>query len=270
MVTGMTGDCATLALEGTRLGPVEWVSETGSTNTDLMARAALGASEGLVLVADHQTAGRGRLGRRWEAAPGSSLLLSVLLRPCVPVDQVPLVTMALGLSALEVCEAVSGAELGLKWPNDLITADRDYRKLGGMLAESVIRAGVADVVVAGIGINVDWPQDLPAELAASATAINLLDAASSAKPDRETVLTDLMVNFAARYDALDDRAGRRTTLGEYRERCLTIGQPVRVERASGELTGLATDVDDEGRLLLETATGYEPVAVGDVVHLRPA
>src|SRR5687768_9699564 len=116
MVTGMPGDRAKQALSGTRFG-VRWVTETGSTNADLLEAARDGAAEGAVLVADHQSAGRGRLGRSWEAPPGASLLMSVLLRPTLALDQVHAVTAAVGLAAAYACHAVAGFRPGLKWPN---------------------------------------------------------------------------------------------------------------------------------------------------------
>src|SRR5918997_216125 len=134
-----------------RFDDVRWVEETDSTNTRLLDEARAGAPEGVVLVADHQTAGRGRLGRRWEAPPGSSLLVSVLVRPDVPVGRAHLVTMAAGLAASDACEGVAGARPGLKWPNDLVVDDA---KLAGLLAESVVDGVDLRALVVGMGLNV--------------------------------------------------------------------------------------------------------------------
>ena len=138
----MTGDRARSALADTRFGDLRWVAETGSTNLDLLDEARSGAPEGLVLVADHQTDGRGRLGRTWAAPAGSSLLVSILLRPDLGPDHVFAATMAVGVSAVEACAEVAGLAPALKWPNDLIVVAPDdassVRTLGGMLTESVV------------------------------------------------------------------------------------------------------------------------------------
>ncbi len=125
MVADVKGSSATSRLVGTRFTEVRWVDETGSTNADLLSAAAEGAGEGLVLVADHQTAGRGRLDRTWEAPPGSSLLVSVLLRPAVTVDDAFLVMSAAGVAAVDACHDVAGLRPGLKWPNDLVVVAGD-------------------------------------------------------------------------------------------------------------------------------------------------
>jgi BirA family biotin operon repressor/biotin-[acetyl-CoA-carboxylase] ligase len=134
-----------------RFGDVRWLEETDSTNTRLLEEARAGAPEGRVLAADHQTAGRGRMGRRWEAPPGSALLVSVLVRPALPLGRAHLVTMAAGLAASDACEALAGVRPGLKWPNDLVVDDA---KLAGLLAESVVEGDALRALVVGMGLNV--------------------------------------------------------------------------------------------------------------------
>ncbi len=177
-------------LAGTRFDDVRWFDRIDSTNRYLLDRAAEGAPEGLVAVADEQTAGRGRLGRTWVAPPGSALLVSALLRPRLAVDRTHLVTLAAGLAALDAVRALTGVQAGLKWPNDVVVDDR---KLAGILAEA---DGVGAVVV-GMGCNVR-PDVLPADLASIATAVSL---------DRG----ELLVAWLRAYDALARRArlGRR-------------------------------------------------------------
>src|SRR5690349_15935960 len=143
MVTGMPLERAKQGLEGTRFR-VRWVDETGSTNHDLLAAARAGEPEGLVLVADHQSAGRGRLGRVWEAPPGASLLMSILLRPVLGLADAHAVTAAVGLAAAYACEAVAGFRPGLKWPNDLVVGPR---KLAGILAETNLQGDRLDALV---------------------------------------------------------------------------------------------------------------------------
>ncbi|OWY61991.1 biotin--[acetyl-CoA-carboxylase] ligase [cyanobacterium TDX16] len=262
-----------VGLTGTRFEQVEWVGETGSTNADLLARARAGASDGLVLVADHQAAGRGRLGRSWEAPPGASLLVSVLLRPDVPLARAHLLTVALGLAAVEALEELAEVPAALKWPNDVVVPDSQVgdgpidRKLGGILAESVVEDGSLAAVVVGMGLNVAWPPVLPAELATIAVAANHV---SDVALDRADLLVAILVRFERLLADLDDEAGTAELRRRYLERCRTIGRDVRVELADGSFTGRADDVTDEGHLVVTTPHGRREVTAGDVVHLRPA
>jgi BirA family biotin operon repressor/biotin-[acetyl-CoA-carboxylase] ligase len=225
--------------------------ELDSTNAYLMAAAGAGAHDGLVVVADHQTAGRGRLDRRWEAPPGSSLLVSVLLRLPGSADSFRLL-MAAGLALADAVETITGVTPGIKWPNDLVVADR---KLAGLLAESS-----GDAVVVGAGCNVNW-ETFPPELAASATACNL---ETGSAVDGDALLGAYLSAFALHLDALD------TVLETYRMKLTTAGRRVRVEQVSGAVTlGVAVGVDDRGALLVRDDVGAEHVfTVGDVVHLR--
>lgn len=242
------------------LGPVELVAEIDSTNRALLQRARARAAEGVVLVADHQTAGRGRLGRTWEAPPGASLLVSVLLRPALPLERVHLVTVAAGLAAAEACEAVAGVSPSLKWPNDLVVEQEGgARKLAGLLAESVVEGGAMSALVVGMGLNVSWPAE---HLPDGATALNQL---TDRPVDRAAVLEAWLERFDARYRALPGDDG----LADYRRRCSTLGHRVRVEVADGAVDGEAVDVTPEGHLVVETGSGRRTFAVGDVVHLRP-
>src|SRR5262245_23342989 len=125
---------------------VRHLASIDSTNRYLLDEARAGAAAGLVAVADHQTAGRGRLGRSWEAAPGSSLLVSVLLRPDLAVDRLFLLTLAAGLALADAIAAVAAVSAGLKWPNDLVVDDK---KLAGLLAEADLSAGAARALVIG-------------------------------------------------------------------------------------------------------------------------
>lgn len=236
----------------------------GSTNSYLLAEARHGAPEGLVAVADHQSAGRGRLGRRWEAPAGSSLLASVLLRPVLAPEQLHLCTAAVALSAVEACWVVAGVEPSVKWPNDLLVADA---KLAGVLAESDAAApgGPAGsvAVVVGIGCNVDWPGP------AGAGGTSLAEAAG--RPvDHEELLGALLDALDRRRRALDSEEGRAGLAAELRAHCVTLGRRVRVELAvGGPVTGTAVDLAPGGQLVVDTKEGRVTVAAGDVVHLRP-
>lgn len=268
-----------------RFTDVRRVGTTGSTNSDVMALAREGEPEGVVLVADHQTAGRGRAGRSWTAPPGASLLCTILLRP--PARIAPLVTFALAVAAAEAVEHLTGVAAGLKWPNDLVieTAEPDgsvrTRKLAGILAEAEwpaganIAAGYREpapheraTVAAGIGLNVSWPDELPAELSDVAVALNHL--AADVDVDRDAVLDELLDCFDATYLSLV--AGDvPAVLDAWRARSTTIGREVRVDLGADDVVGRAVDVTEDGHLVVETLEGTRrTLAVGDVVHLRPA
>ena len=269
MVTAMQGDHAREALAESRFSDVRWVPETGSTNADLLALAAEGAPDGVVLVADHQTAGRGRMGRTWEAPSGTSLLCSTLLRPELPLGLVHLVSLAAAVAASDACEAVTGVRPTLKWPNDLmlLLPDGQERKVGGLLAESSIRGDEVAAVVVGMGINVNWPEDLPDELASIATSLNHH---CGGEIDREELLVAHLRGLEGILDGLASEEGREALLLRYRHLSSTLGRMVRAELGSGSLTGTAVDLTPEGHLLVELGGEQIAISAGDVVHLRPA
>jgi BirA family biotin operon repressor/biotin-[acetyl-CoA-carboxylase] ligase len=214
--------------------------ELDSTNRWLMDAARSGsAGAGSVCVADFQTAGRGRLGRTWEAPPGSALLCSILLQPDLPPHRLHLATAAVAVAGAEVTGA------GVKWPNDLVVEDR---KLAGVLAEAE-----PPWVVVGIGLNLTAAPPgaaMLAELGDSRSRDEVLDALLAA-------LAPLVGDWAA-------------VAAEYRRRCVTLGRTVRVELPdpADSFSGVAADVDDDGHLLVETEVCLKTVAAGDVVHLR--
>jgi BirA family transcriptional regulator, biotin operon repressor / biotin---[acetyl-CoA-carboxylase] ligase len=240
---------------------IHWLEEVDSTNTYALHRARRGAPAGLVAVADHQTAGRGRRDRRWESPPGANLLASVLLRPGFAGDEVHLCAGAVALSAADACGAVAGVDPTLKWPNDLLL---DGAKLAGVLAEAEFAGPVPTAVVVGIGINVAWPG--PSE--AGGTCLD--DVATAAGPiDRRTLLDRLLGALEPRCAQLEGAAGRRALADEVRARCATLGRRVRVILAGEELFGVASAIDDAGCLVVDTAAGPRSVSAGDVVHVRP-
>jgi BirA family transcriptional regulator, biotin operon repressor / biotin---[acetyl-CoA-carboxylase] ligase len=245
-----------MASYGYRIWDVRRHADLDSTNREAADLARAGAPEGVVVVADHQTAGRGRLGRTWEAPPGSSLLMTVLLRPALEAARLHLVTMAVALAASDACAEVAGFAPELKWPNDLVVQDR---KLAGILAETGFEGSAPRWVVVGIGVNVNWPEELPPTLSGIAVAANHL---AGHTVDRERLLARLLVQLTRRYSSLDSVAA------DYRSRCATIGRDVRVELPGETLRGRGVDVDDAGRLVVDTGDCVRAVAVGDVVHLR--
>ena len=240
---------------------IRWLDEVDSTNTYVRDGASRGVPAGLVAVADHQTAGRGRLDRRWESPPGANLLASVLLRPGCGAEDVHLCAGAVALAGADACREIAGVRPVLKWPNDLLL---DGAKLAGVLAEAEFAGPVLSAVVVGIGINVAWPG--PAE--AGGTCLD--DVGGTAEPvDRRALLDSLLAALKPRCDMLEEPHGRQDLADEVRRRCATLGQRVRVILAEEELIGRADAIDDAGRLVVETASGLRAVSAGDVVHLRP-
>jgi BirA family biotin operon repressor/biotin-[acetyl-CoA-carboxylase] ligase len=268
MVTGVPGGRARSLLAGgpgAMFADVRWVPETGSTNADAMALLRDGAPEGVVLVADHQTAGRGRRGRSWEAPAGAGLLVSILLRP--PEAVVDACTMAVAVAAAAAIEEVAGFAPLLKWPNDLVwpgDGSVEDRKLAGILAEADRPAGV----VVGIGVNVTWPTDLPPELADIAVAINQV---TGREVDRVALLVAMLRHLAGWYAPLVATQEAAPLRQAWRAASATLGRQVRVELGQEQLEGTAVDVTEEGHLVVETPDGSRrEISAGDVVHLRPA
>jgi len=247
-----------------------------STNRYLLDEARNGAPEGVVAVADHQTAGRGRLGRSWEAPPGANLLASVLLRPSLGAEQRHLVTAAVALAALDAIVTtgavgvVAPGSVGIKWPNDLVAADG--RKLAGVLAEADLTSvtpGMRAPVVVGIGVNVNWPavdEDLPPELRGIATSLRQL---AGDDVDREALLQALLAALGPRIASFDTEAGRAQLAGDLRSACTTLGRPVRVDLPDESFTGTAVAVNDVGHLVVDVDGESRTVVAGDVVHVRP-
>jgi BirA family transcriptional regulator, biotin operon repressor / biotin---[acetyl-CoA-carboxylase] ligase len=256
------------------------VAETGSTNADVVALARAGEPEGLVLIAEAQSAGRGRLGRTWTAPPRSGLFFSLLLRPGSNGDDVPTsrwgwLPLLAGTAVRTAVERVSEVPVKLKWPNDLVvpsenpaddTAYGAGRKLGGILVERVDSpAGPAAVV--GIGLNVSLRSDeLPAP---HATSLALAGAASA---DRDPVLRAVLREIERWYGDWTTAAGDPEASGlasAYSASCATLGRHVRMELPSGEtVAGEAVSVDGDGCLILRTPAGDRVFSAGDVIHLR--
>ncbi len=242
----------------TRFHTIHWFDEIDSTNRYLLDAAQAGARSGLVAVADAQRAGRGRMGRVWLAPPGASLLVSVLLRPQVPIDQWPMLVAPAGLAAVKTVTTLCDLPARLKWPNDVVVADK---KLAGLLAESN-----HDVVVVGMGLNIDWPE-LPADIAESATAVSL--AGGRVQP-RRIVLDSWLRNFEA-WLRVVEREPLNTAWLRHAQRSVsaTLGRRVRVEMTDSDYEGLAYDLTGDGHLVVRGDSGeLRTFATGDIVHLR--
>ena len=234
---------------------IQGVLETGSTNADLLEQAESGAANGTVLRADFQTAGRGRLGRDWQAPPGANLLVSLLFR--VVPEHVHALTQMVALAASRAAARTTGVQSELKWPNDLLVGNR---KLAGVLAQSGGRVvdSVPEYVVVGIGMNVAWsPQD----------ATSLRESGWTAEISPQELLVQMLKDL----DVLLAMSAEQQH-EEYKKALGTIGQRVRVDLPDGSvIVGEAVDVERDGRLVVrdDDARSHR-IDTADVVHLRLA
>lgn len=236
-----------------------------STNSTLAELASSGAPEGVVLVTEHQTAGRGRLERAWVVPPRAALTFSVLLRPDeVPGRRWPWLPLLTGVAIAEALRRTALVEAELKWPNDVLVGDR---KVAGILLERLdTPAGPAAVV--GIGLNVSTRRDeLPG---ATATSLMLEEASVT---DRSVLLRAVLRMLAALYGDWRRSGGDPARgLGDaYRALCSTLGQRVRMQIPSGSpVEGMAIGIDDDGRLLVDVGGAPRAYSAGDVTHVRRA
>jgi BirA family biotin operon repressor/biotin-[acetyl-CoA-carboxylase] ligase len=239
----------------------------------------------VVLVADHQTAGRGRQSRSFYDEPGAAMLMSVLLRP--PVEVAPLVPFLMGMAAVEgVGDAVAPADrsrasatssrLALKWPNDVLVPELGDRKLAGILTEATTVVGGPPagstrptaspdlVVVAGIGLNLRWTSPPPIEVAERAATLQEL---TGQEIDRWELVRAVLTRLDRWLDRVEsgDRSG---VMGAYRSRCCSIGRTVVIETPSGLVEGVANEVTRSGALQVETSDGPVEVLAGDAHHRR--
>ena len=237
---------------------VEVLEETGSTNAVVAERARAAELAGLVVVAERQVAGRGRLDRTWLSPSRAGLTFSVLLRPAVPAERLPWVPLVGGLAVATALAERAGLEVGLKWPNDVLL---DGRKVCGVLAE----LPVPGAVVLGIGLNVTTTaEELPAPPPGQAPPTSMA-LAGATTTDRDTVLRAVL--RALRTGLTDLEGEPERVRAAYRERCTTLGAQVRLELpGAAAVVGQAEQVDDAGRLVVD-GTAY---GAGDVVHLRGA
>lgn len=243
---------------------VEVHSAVPSSNQVAAERSRAGAPDGLVVVADHQTVGRGRRDRSWETPAGVAVTFSLVLRPDLQPREWPWLPLLVGHAVARSLVGM-GYDARVKWPNDVLI---DGRKLCGILLERV-ETPDGPAAILGCGLNVLTTADeLPVH-----TATSLLLERPDAPPDRHDVLQRVVTAIRERYDAwrAGGEHGTARLAASYASSCATVGQQVRVELPGGEmLTGEAVDVDRDGLLVVATPDGERRVGAGDVVHVRPA
>jgi BirA family biotin operon repressor/biotin-[acetyl-CoA-carboxylase] ligase len=256
-------DWASAADPTRRVGrSVEFHAEIGSTNDRARAALAEPGGDGLAVVADLQSAGRGRRGRSWESPSGANLMVSVGLRPRLAASSAGLLSIAAALAVRDAsASAVPGFALWVKWPNDLV-AD-DGRKVAGLLVETAVHGDALAEAIIGIGINVNWRSvDMPPAL--RGRAVSLCDLAL-APVDRVALLRRLLDRLDAELVALESG-------GSPVERLAAVsaldGRQVTVEVGGAQVSGVAVGVSSDGQLLLDTGAGLRTLAVGEVVSVR--
>ncbi|MCS7088095.1 MAG: biotin--[acetyl-CoA-carboxylase] ligase [Thermoflexales bacterium] len=233
-----------------------------STMDVCRALAEAGAPEGTVVLADRQTAGRGRAGRAWYSPPGTALYLSLLLRPTLPIARLSWITLIGGLAVADCVERLlderallSAHRVALKWPNDVLLDDR---KIAGVLIETALGTAHAEHVIVGIGLNVNTTfEDAPNDVRTRATSLR---ASLGIAFDREHVLNALLEAFATHYARLP-----MSPVAAYRQRLTLLNAPVQLTVGGARLVGIARDVDEDGALVIQTTSGLRRVTHGEVL-----
>jgi BirA family transcriptional regulator, biotin operon repressor / biotin---[acetyl-CoA-carboxylase] ligase len=228
-----------------------------STNTELARQASEGAGEGLSIVADEQTAGRGRLQRAWSSPKGAGLYFSILLRPTIAPENWPLIVFVAALAVGDALSEACDVNTDIKWPNDLLSGER---KICGILAESV-ETPTGRAVIVGIGINLT-ADAYPAELAGVATAVAEV---SGRPPERETLLAALLRTLSRWYSLLHEDEGPERIVAAWASRSsYANGKSVQVTNGDEVWQGITRGVEADGALRLETTDGMKIVRAGDV------
>jgi BirA family transcriptional regulator, biotin operon repressor / biotin---[acetyl-CoA-carboxylase] ligase len=228
-------------------GPIHYHETLGSTNDLAKELGSKGAPEGTVVVAETQTRGRGRLGRDWNSPPGAGLYVSLLLRPALPPEELPQITLTAAVAVAKAVVAVTGLTPGIKWPNDLLW---DGKKLGGILTEMETESDCIRHLVVGVGVNVN-NRDFPPELEATATSLTL---AGGVAVSRLRLLRAYLEEFDALYGRFLNREFD-AILSQWKEYAVTLGRVVTVRQGLKEISGLAVAVAPDGALLIETRPG---------------
>jgi BirA family biotin operon repressor/biotin-[acetyl-CoA-carboxylase] ligase len=240
--------------------PPRFLETTSSTNSEALTLAEAGAPEWTIVAAGHQTGGRGRLGRGWFSVPGKSLMFSTLLRPPLPAEEAPLVSILAATKMTEAVREVAAIDATAKWPNDLVVGER---KLGGVLAEAKISEGKVEHLVIGIGVNVSMEEeDFLEELRGTATSV----AIEGGVADPVGILESFLRRF--RHTYRPEEAGFGNHVSTYSRHCSTLGRMVRATTVAGEtVEGRAVLIDDRGGLIVERDGERVTVAFGEVAHL---
>ena len=237
-------------------GPVWHFVTLPSTNDLAKDLARRGYPEGMVLVAETQSAGRGRLGRVWESPAGTGIYLSLLLRPPLPPTELPKLTLTAAVAVVEALKEVTALEIGIKWPNDIIF---DGKKLGGILTEMETESDQMSHVILGVGLNINTLA-FPDHLAGLATSLGSTGRSYS----RLAIVRTFLAAMDRWYGTFLDQ-GFGEILASWRRETVTLGKPVRVRLGAREVSGLAVDVAPDGSLLVKKPCGeVEKIISGEI------
>ena len=270
--------------DGSRFASVVHVTETGSTNADLLVEAGNGAPEGLVRVTDHQTAGRGRQARAWHDDPGNAMLMSVLLRP--DRSFASLVPLLAGLAVTDAVVTLPAMEtagerqdqpldpgsdqaalpvLALKWPNDVLVPSLGERKLAGILAEATTKGSPQGelAVVVGMGLNLRWHTPPPDDVAVRAATLREV---AGVDVDRWDVVRAVLAAID-RWLGVAESEGPGPILDAYRQRCCSLDRQVRLQLPNEVIEGVVVAIADSGGLVVETSSGAVTVTAGEAHHV---
>lgn len=237
--------------------------EVKSTNDLTMEFAAKGSKEGLVVVAESQQHGKGRLGRQWVSPKGVNIYTSFLLRPEIPPVNAPVLTMMASLAAAEAIANTTGLETRIKWPNDILV---NQKKISGILTEMNAEEEKINYVVIGIGINVNMKnEDFPENIRIPATSV--MDSLGR-KFDRSKLLCSLIESMDSNYEYLRKK-GVMSVMSKWRPLCITLNKMIKVTSAGGAITGVAEDVTKEGGLVIRIGEDSKKVIYsGDVTVME--
>ena len=238
-----------------------YYQQLDSTNIEIARLAVNGAAHGTVVVADEQTAGKGRRGRKWQSPAGENIYMSILLRPdCVP-DRAPMLTLVMAYSVAKVMRELGFADIQIKWPNDLVLSGK---KICGILTEMKLKASEIDYVVVGVGINVNTSK-FPEELKDTATSLYL---ESGRTFDRKTVVQSIVSHFEQAYGDFLETQNLSFLRDEYNNMLVNVGKEVRVLEPGNEYTAYAQGINSEGELLVRTKEGEEKLIYAGEVSVR--
>lgn len=238
-----------------------YYKQLDSTNTEVARLAAKGASQGTVVVADAQTAGKGRRGRGWESPAGENIYMSILLRPdCVP-DRAPMLTLVMAYSVAKVLKEFGFVDVQIKWPNDLVLSGK---KICGILTEMQLKGSEIDYVVVGVGINVNT-NEFPQELKETATSLYLQSGRVS---DRQMMVESIVEFFGKAYSQFLKTQNLSFLRNEYNDMLVNVGKEVRVLEPGNEYTAYAQGINSEGELLVQTKEGEEKFIYAGEVSVR--
>lgn len=228
--------------------PWNWTEEMDSTNEWAKRDAKNGAPSGAVYIADSQTQGKGRIGRRWETPKGSSLALSLLLRPDFEAEHAPMLTLIMGMAACMAIEKITGLTAEIKWPNDVVI---NKKKTTGILTEMGMSEGKISYVVVGIGINLNM-ESFPEELAYKATSLKI---ECGHEINRDEIAAALLFYFEQYYEKFEQTYNLGFLIEEYNNHLVNRGKEVLIKEKDGEYTGISRGINDKGELLVEKKDG---------------